>query len=196
MKNVLEKTFYYCQDDNSGAHISEHSQEDIEKDGKTLFCEEMYDPYALTEFRGKWYETLRLEMALDKAEEDARYDEDEYEEYLEYRLEEIGTFTFGEGWYECTKGAREDEGNSLGGIFTLDEIIDILTRHMEDWEERAYDLISEPHKLIYDGSDDIYAHITLGAYALLEKYPLEFDEYELEDIEEAVECAKKRLGLN
>lgn len=196
MKNVLEKTFYYCQDDNSGAHVFEHSPEDLEKDGKTLFCEEMDDPNALTEFRGKWYETLRLEMAVDKAKEDARYDEEEYEEYLEYRLEEIGTFTFGEGRYECTKGARDDGGNSLGGIYTVSEIIDILTRHMEDWEERAFDLICTPQSVIDAGDGDCYAYITLGAYQILKARPLNFDEDEIWDIEKAVAEAKNHLGLN
>lgn len=196
MKNVLEKTFYYCQDDISGAHMSEHSPEDLEKDGKTLFCEEMDDPTALTEFRGKWYETHQLKMAIDKAEEDARYDEDEYEEYLEYRLEEIGTFTFGDGWYEATKGKREHEGNACGGIATVEAIIEIRTRDMCDWEELAYDLICEPESIIDAGDGECYAYITLGAYEMLKEYPLDFDEDELWDIEKAVAEAKNLLSLN
>ncbi len=196
MKHVLEKTFYYCQDDISGAHIYNHSQEDLEKDGKTLFCEAMDDPIALTEFRGKWYETHQLEMAIDKAEEDARYDEDEYEEYLEYRLEEIGTFTFGEGWYERTEGKREHEGNACGGICTLSEIIDLLMYNMEDWKERASDLICTPESIIDAGDDECYAYIRLGAYELLKECPLEIDEDELWDIEKAVAEAKNLLGLN
>ena len=196
MKNVLEKTFYYCQDDISGAHISEHSPEDLEKDGKTLFCEEMDDPNAVTEFRGKWYATHELKRAIDEAEEDTRYKEDRYEEYLEYRLEEIGTFDFEDGWYEFTKGEREFEGSGCGGIATVEAIIEIRTRDMRDWEELAYDLICEPEKIIYDGDAKCYAYITLGANEMLKEHPLDFDEDELLDIEKAVAEAKNYLGLN
>lgn len=211
MKNVLEKTFYYCQDDSSGAHIGEHSPEDLEKDGRQLLCEEMDDPHFVTKFRGEWHGTYDIERAKDIAKEEAdrhqRYIESEYcdecersefdyaafyDNRLEYELEKEPTYEFSDGWYEC----KGPDWHACGGIETVEAIIDIRTREMKDWEELAYDLICEPEKIIYDGDGDCYAYITLGAYSLLEMYPLEFDEDELEDIEEAVERAKQRLGLN
>ena len=207
MKSVLEKTFYYCQDDNSGAHISEHSPEDLEKDGRQLLCEEMNDANFVTEFRGAWYENFHLEMAKDRAKEAtdsfARCIEDDsdrckfnykacFDNHLEDELEKEPSYEFTDCWYSCVG----PEWHACGGIATVEAIIEILTRDMRDWEERAYDLICEPESIIDDGDAVCYAHITLGAYEMLKECPLNFDEDELSDIEKAVAEAKNLLGLN
>jgi|GEM_PF-7063323 len=207
MKSVLEKTFYYCQDDNSGAHISKHSPEDLEKDGRQLLCEEMNDANFVTEFRGAWYETFHLEMAKDRAKEAtdsfARCFEDDsdrckfnykacFDNHLEDELEKEPSYEFTDCWYSCVG----PEWHACGGIATVEAIIEILTRDMRDWEERAHDLICAPESIIDDGDSECYAYISLGAYELLKECPLNFDEDELWDIEKAVAEAKNLLSLN
>lgn len=210
MKNVLEKTFYFCQDDNSGAHIFEHSPEDLEKDGRQLLCEEMNDANCVTEFRGAWYETFHLEMAKDRAKEEAdsyaRYIESEYcddsdrnkfnyaacyESNLEDELEKEPAYEFSDGWYSCTG----PDWHACGGIATVEAIIEILTRDMRDWHFLAYDLICAPESVIDAGDGECYAYITLGAYELLKECPIKFDEDDLWDIEKAVAEAKNLLNL-